>query len=278
MLTGERAGYFEDFGHPHHLTKAFSEGFVYSGQYSEHRKRNHGSPSKQLPASQFVVFSQNHDQVGNRMLGERLAALVPFDALKLAAAAVIFSPYVPMFFMGEEYSEESPFLYFVSHSDADLIASVREGRREEFKRFNWQGEPPDPQSPETFLRSKLKWEARNDGRHHMLLAFYRRLIECRRTIPALATSDKDNLEASTIGERILLVRRWHEESHVFFVMNFAKSDTTFQPALPAGTWRRVLDSADTHWGGQGSTLPDRVTAMQQVTAARLSVALFESEQ
>jgi maltooligosyltrehalose trehalohydrolase len=278
MLTGEDAGYYEDFGNIHQLAKAFGEGFVYSGQYSEHRKRNHGSSSKNVPGRQLVVFSQNHDQVGNRMLGERLSALVPFDALKLAAGAVLLSPYVPMLFMGEEYGEESPFLYFVSHGDLDLIAAVRKGRREEFQSFKWQGEPPDPQSMETFLQSKLKWQARTEGRHKTLLGFYKELIRLRRNIPALASLNKNDLEVSTMGEETLLMRRWHEESHVFCIMNFAGSDVSFQADLPEGSWKRTLDSADEAWGGPGSSLAGRITRGQQVTVRPLSIALFELEQ
>jgi maltooligosyltrehalose trehalohydrolase len=146
LLTGERHGYYEDYGRIEHLAKAYREGFVYSWQYSPNRKCMHGSSSKDLPAQRSVVFSQNHDQVGNRMLGERLSALLSFEAKKLAACAVLLSPYVPLFFMGEEYDEPAPFLYFISHEDEALVRAVRDGRKAEFAAFKWQGEPPDPQS------------------------------------------------------------------------------------------------------------------------------------
>jgi maltooligosyltrehalose trehalohydrolase len=278
VLTGERAGYYEDFGKIDHLAKAFGEGFVYSGQYSKHRKKNHGSSSRDVPGRRFAVFSQNHDQVGNRMLGERLSALVPFEALKLAAGAVILSPYVPMLFMGEEYGEESPFLYFVSHGDPDLIAAVRRGRREEFESFKWHAEPPDPQGIETFLQSRLKWQDRCEGRHNTLLCFYRRLIHLRRSTPALASLNKDELEVFTVGEEMLLARRWHEESHVFCVMNFARSNVTFRADLPEGSWENVLDSSDEEWGGPGSPVAGRISRGHQVTAGPLSIALFELDQ
>src|SRR3990172_2890134 len=155
LLTGDLTGYYMDFGKISHLAKAWHQGFVFSGQYSAYRKRRHGNSSLERPDRQFVVFCQNHDQVGNRMLGERLSTLVSFEALKLAAAAVILSPYIPMLFMGEEYGEESPFLYFISHMDKDLINAVREGRKADFRSFQWSGEPPDPQSEDTFNRSKL---------------------------------------------------------------------------------------------------------------------------
>ncbi len=182
LLTGEKRGYYLDFGKIAHMVTSMKEGFVYSGEYSEFRKRNHGNPSKDIPAKQMVVFSQNHDQIGNRMLGERLSTLVSFEALKLAAGIVLLSPYIPLLFMGEEYGENTPFLYFVSHSDQTLIEAVRQGRKKEFGEFKWQGEPPDPQSTETFLKSKINWEKRNEGNHKVLLDFSKNLITLRKTI------------------------------------------------------------------------------------------------
>ena len=150
VLTDERSGYYEDYGKFSQLVKAFREGFVYSGEYSKHRRHRHGTSTQDIAAERFVVFSQNHDQVGNRLLGERLSQLVSFESLKLAAAAVILSPYLPLLFMGEEYGEEAPFQYFISHGDAALIDAVRNGRRGEFASFGWLGEPPDPQDEKLF--------------------------------------------------------------------------------------------------------------------------------
>src|SRR5439155_25706190 len=141
LLTGESAGYYQDFGRMEDFVKAFSEGYVYSGQFSEYRQRRHGNCSREIPAHKFVVFAQNHDQIGNRMLGERLTALGSFEALKLCAGLVVLSPFVPLLFMGEEYGETASFQYFTSHSDADLIQAVRKGRKEEFAAFGWQQEP-----------------------------------------------------------------------------------------------------------------------------------------
>lgn len=184
LLTGEKHGYYIDFGKVPQLAKSFKEGYVYTWEYSAFRRRHHGSQSKERPAHQFVVFSQNHDQVGNRAIGERLSALVSFEALKLAAGAVILSPYIPMLFMGEEYSETSPFLYFTSHSDPDLIEAVRKGRTEEFARFDWPFDVPDPQDASTFERSKLKPHLRKEKSHDVLLRYYRELLRLRKmTLP-----------------------------------------------------------------------------------------------
>jgi maltooligosyltrehalose trehalohydrolase len=149
LLTEDQTGYYQDFGRLGDLVKAFREGFVCSGQYSSYRRRRHGNSSRDIPAGCFVVFAQNHDQVGNRMRGERLSQLVCRERMKLAAGVVFLSPFIPLLFMGEEYGETAPFPYFISHSDADLVEAVRRGRREEFAAFGWSQEPPDPQIPMT---------------------------------------------------------------------------------------------------------------------------------
>ena len=172
LLTGEQNGYYQDFGQFQHLVKAFQEGFVYSGHYSHYRQCRHGVSSRDIPSQRFVVFAQNHDQVGNRAQSERLSQLVSFEALKLAAGIVLLSPFVPLIFMGEEYGETAPFPYFVSHSELELIEAVRKGRREEFATFKWQGELPDPQDEATFMQAKLSHELKSKEQHHVLLNFF----------------------------------------------------------------------------------------------------------
>jgi len=278
LLTGEKAGYYQDFGRLEHLVKAFHEGFVYSGEYSAYRARRHGNSSLRIPAHRFVVFAQNHDQVGNRILGERLSALVSFDALKLLAGAVVFSPYIPLIFMGEEYGEESPFLYFVNHTDPDLITAVREGRKEEFRAFQWKGDPPDPQSHETFLRCKLKWGKRAQNKHKVLLDFYRRLIQLRKGIPALQHLDKKCFEVCGMNEeRLLWLHRWYNQSHIACIMNFSKGDINVRITLPMGKWRKVLDSSEKAWMGTGSLMPNICQNEQTIHIKQLSLALFERE-
>jgi maltooligosyltrehalose trehalohydrolase len=278
LLTADRRGYYVDFGSIAHLVKAMREGFVYSGEYSAFRKRRHGSSSADRPGHQFVVFAQNHDQIGNRMLGERLSELISFESLKLAAGTVLLSPFIPLLFMGEEYGEDAPFLYFVSHGDPDLISAVREGRKEEFKTFRWTDEPPDPQAMDTFLRSKIDWEKRDQGRHRLLREFYRKLIRLRREIPALAALDKNCLEVSgDEKKRIVLLRRWNGDSRVFCAMNFNSEEMSFRPDLLPGEWTRLVDSADDIWGGPGSSLPARITAWDEVLIKGSSVALYRQE-
>jgi maltooligosyltrehalose trehalohydrolase len=276
LLTGELTGYYQDFGKCEQLAKAYKESFVYSWQYSANRKRYHGSDASDRPAHQFVVCTQNHDQVGNRMLGERLTHLVSFEALKLAAGALLLSPYIPLIFMGEEYGEESPFLYFVSHTDADLVEAVRQGRKREFADFHVSGEFVDPFSTDAFSQSQLKWEKRKEGKHKVLLELYQHLIQLRRTVPALTHLKKQNLEASAIeSDKLVFLRRWSNESQVFCIMNFSDKDVTFKAMPPSGNWQKTLDSSEPKWMGSGSTLPDKLTQEQEVTIKPQSFVLYQ---
>ena len=277
LLTGEKEGYYMDFGKTGHMAKALQEGFIYTGEYSEYRRRDHGNSAADLPADQFVVFSQNHDQTGNRMFGERLAALVSFESLKLAAGVVLLSPYIPLLFMGEEYGEESPFLYFVSHSDPDLVASVRKGRSEEFKAFLWKGEPPDPQSVGTFQKSKLQWEKKKTGNHRILLEFYKYLIRLRREMPVLARHDRRRLRAEgRENDRIVVLTRGKDEHRVLCVFNFHEEEKSIDIAAPRGEWMRILDSSEKKWKGPGPLTPEDISGKRTIAVRGRSFVLYGS--
>lgn len=180
LLTGETSGYYKDFGSLEDLHVVLRDGWLYSGQFSPFRRRFHGNSAAGIGPHRFVVCSQNHDQVGNRAGGERLAQLVDLEGLKLAAGLTLLSPFVPLLFMGEEYGETHPFQYFTSHSDTALIEAVRKGRREEFAAFGWQGEVPDPQDEATFRRSILDPAVRDTEPHRTLWMLYKSLIAMRK--------------------------------------------------------------------------------------------------
>jgi len=257
LLTGEQTGYYQDFGQLQHLVKAFQEGFVYSGQYSHYRQRRHGVSSIDIPAHHFVVFDQNHDQVGNRMNGERLSQLVPFEALKLAAGIVLLSPFIPLLFMGEEYGETAPFPYFVSHSEPELAEAVLKGRQEEFAKFQWQGELPNPQDKATFMRAKLNHYLHEKEDNKVLLYFYQELIRLRKETPALACLSKDNIDVQGFEDyKLLFLHRWQEDSEAIAVFNLTDNQVSVTLPIPVGCWQKSLDSAEERWHGKGSNIPE----------------------
>ena len=277
LLTGEKSGYYTDFGTTRQLAKAIAEGFVLDGAYSVYRRRRHGSSSKDRPGRQFVVFSQNHDQVGNRPLGERLSGLVCFEALKLAAAATLCAPFVPLLFMGEEYGEEAPFQYFVDHSDPGLIEAVRQGRKREAGAFRRQGECPDPQAAATFAGSRLRWEQRESGKHQILLGFYRELLRIRSALPTLHEPSRDHLEVRDDPERKLLMVN-HRSGGALLLMNFDFRPNGMETLMPPpGPWFKLLDSADRRWLGPGSVLPEHLEEPQALILAALSAVFFRRE-
>lgn len=208
-LTGDRSGYYEDFGEIADIAEALEFAFIYRGRYSNHRKRTHGHIAHSIPAWRFLGYSQNHDQVGNRAKGERLVHLVGPEKAKIAAALVLTAPFVPMLFQGEEFAASAPFQYFTDHEDKELGRLVSEGRRKEFASFGWDPEEvPDPQDQETFLRSKLKWEEVNQDIHADMLAWYKELIKLRRAYPELTSGRLD--EGSTLydeEEKWLVTKR-----------------------------------------------------------------------
>lgn len=247
LLTREQNGYYEDFqtDSVEGLAKCYREGFLYSGQYAKFWRKRRGNSSKQVPAEHFVVYSQNHDQVGNRREGDRLAQIVSFEQLKLAAGAVLLSANIPLLFMGEEYGETAPFQYFVSHGDAELIKAVRRGRAEEFAQFSWQGGIPDPQNEETFLRSKLNWSLQSSGKHKVLRGFYRELLRLRREIPALAHLDKSSMRVTSLADqKMLVVERWQSSSRVVIPFYFGAEPVKTSLPMSAGRWQKLLDFGD----------------------------------
>jgi maltooligosyltrehalose trehalohydrolase len=280
LLTGERASYYADFGDLDQMAAAYRDGFAYTGQFSPFRERRHGNSPRNNHAEQFVVCIQNHDQVGNRMLGERLSTLVDFDGLKLAAAVVLLSPYVPLLFMGEEYGETASFQYFTSHGDPALIDAVRKGRREEFAAFRWQGEAPDPQAEDTFRRSRLQPELRRDGRHRVIFDWHRELLRLRKTIPSLALLSKECLQVREFErEKTLFVRRWCDGDAVWMVFHFGERPARLELPTPAGTWRQLLDSSDPRWLGQGTRLAESFHSdgVVELTIESRGMALYRRE-
>ena len=277
LLTGELEGYYQDYGNFGQLAKTYRDGFAYTGEYSKFRRRRHGSGARDISPKRLVVFAQNHDQVGNRRLGDRLCGMVSLEDLKLAAGLVLLSPFIPLLFMGEEYGNDAPFPYFIDHSDPKLIEAVRHGRQREFGDFAWRSEIPDPQAETTFLSAKLRHELRAEGRHKILFDFYRALIELRKTEPALKCLDKDSMEVvAHENEKILAIERREGTERILLVANLSAAAQAAPIDLGAGRWRKLLDSAEERWRGPGTRLDETLNGpgSRRVKLAPRSFGLF----
>jgi maltooligosyltrehalose trehalohydrolase len=279
LITGENEGYYKDFGQINHLVKSIKNSFVYDGVYSPYRKRRHGNCVKERDLKQFVVNIQNHDQIGNRGLGERISTLVSFEKYKLASAAVILSPNIPLLFMGQEFYETSPFLYFISHSDPELIQAVQKGRKEEFNTFNWSEEIPDPFAVDTFERSKLQWNFSNDEKNAVIFSLYKYLISLRKEHPVFKSNNRDAIEAVKAEDYNVIVFQWSPSGKsIYGFMNFEPETITMLTDVPKGNWRKILDTSDIQWMGPGtSTEKQLIGNKQNITIKRESFVLYESE-
>ena len=270
---------YYDFGSIEQLVKSYNEGFVHSGEWVKFRKRKFGASSANIPGDKFVIFIQNHDQIGNRAYGERLCMLIDFERLKLAAAAVLLAPYIPMLFMGEEYADESPFLYFVSHSDKELINAVQEGRKKEFEAFGFGEHSADPQDENTFNQCKLQWNNRNKGHHGIILNWHKELINIRNSLLPLQDFEKRNMEARVINEKAFVLFRHTAgmEQTVFCLFNFSEHEVQYVISSK-GSFKKNLDSKESQWSQYQSTAlhPNKVQTNQSISLLPLSVVVYSS--
>ncbi len=224
-LTGERDGYYACYEPgAESIARAINHGWLYEGQVYPTSERPRGKPATALPAEAFIYCMQNHDQVGNRALGERLARLTSPEGGRAAALLLLFLPMTPLLFQGQEWSASTPFLYFTDH-ERSLGELVSRGRRDEFAHFaafrDNLAQIPDPQAPETFTRSKLDWNERDRAPHADTLAVYRAMLALRRRDPVLSTAGRDALSATAEGN-VLVVRRWHDRDERILVANFGE--------------------------------------------------------
>lgn len=237
VLTGENQGYYSDFGSMADLALALRRPYVYAGRYSEFRRRSHGRTPDGLDGDRFVTFLQNHDQIGNRAQGDRIEHLAGTARARIGSALAILSPYVPLLFQGEEWDSSAPFQYFVDFSaEPELARAVTEGRRREFAEFRWRAEEiPDPQSPETFARSKLDWSELAESPHREALQWHRALVRLRRALPDLTDARLERVRTLFDEQgRWLMVLR----GAVTIVCNFHQAEQVLP--LRAGQPQHVL--------------------------------------
>jgi maltooligosyltrehalose trehalohydrolase len=253
-LTGESGGYYADFGARERLPRAIAEGFAFQGEPSEYFGRVRGTPSADLPGERFIVSVQNHDQVGNRALADRLSTMLPFEAVKLAAALMFVAPALPLLFMGEEYGETAPFQYFTSFIDRGLTEAVRRGRTAEFARFAWSRPIPDPDAPGTFVASRLNHALAGAPRHRELRQYYRDWLALRRSHPALGPAGKPLTRASLddAGDLLTVTRATPGGQGLVLTANLTAEPRPL--GVPRGR-RPLIDSADPRYGGAGTESP-----------------------
>ncbi len=249
-LTGERHEYYADYDGVRDLAVALEHRWVYRGQHSAFRRRRHGAPADDIDHRRFIAFTQNHDHVGNTPRGERLlhSAGPAEPRLRLAAAAVILTPFTPLLFMGEEYGERAPFPFFVDHGDPDLVDAVRRGRRDEFSGLDWSGGIADPGDPATFESAVLDPSLAGQPPHAELLSWYHELIRTRRAHAVLTASDAVQ-SVRTVADRTIVVERTLGDSRSVLVLHFGEDAAPNPTGLDAGTI--VLDSA----GGTSELAP-----------------------
>jgi maltooligosyltrehalose trehalohydrolase len=256
-LTGERNGYYEDFGTIADLAKAFRQSYVYDGRFSGCRRRRHGRSPRGLSGHRFLAYMQNHDQVGNRAQGDRISHRLDIGRVKIGAALVRMAPFIPMLFMGEEWAASTPFQYFTSHPDPELGLAVQQGRRREFVAFGWkEHEIPDPQDVASLECSRLKWEELSQPPHKEVLAWYRDLIQLRRSEPALLVGRVDQIETRfDVAERWLVVER----GPFTILSNF--SDEKRRVSLNSRGQNLLMASANPDLSPDGAVLPPASVAI-----------------
>lgn len=242
-LTGERQGRYQDFGRLEDIAEALKDGFVYDGKYSKYRRRTHGAPTHGLSGDKFVVFTQDHDQVGNRPGGERLSSLVSQEKLKLAAGLCLLSCNIPMIFMGEEYAETAPFCYFIDHSDRKLVDAVRKGRKKELE-FDRNAKFIDPQSSSAFSRSKIDLNLRNSDKNEETFRFYKELIGLRKSHKIFAEFDTTKMQVRTDNEsQCISILRKSGTEEMLQVYSFGTAEQRVSNPISEGTWTKILDSS-----------------------------------
>lgn len=263
-LAGDRQGYYADYGGvADDLAATLRQGWFYTGQHSAVAGRPRGASVSDIAPPRLIYCIQNHDQTGNRARGERLNHDIGLDAYRAAVALLLLAPYTPLLFMGQEWAADSPFLFFTDHH-AELGRQVTEGRRAEFAYFSaFAGsDVPDPQALDTFLRSKLRWEERDNPANAGVLWLHRDLLRLRRDHPALRERSRESFAVAALGEYALALRRESgaPADALLLIVNLRGAlwiDLRARPETrpPAGRrWAALLDSEDPGYGGRGAAL------------------------
>jgi maltooligosyltrehalose trehalohydrolase len=277
-LTGARHGYFADFGALGQIAKALREGFVYDGQHSRFRRRRHGSSARSRPGRELVVFAQNHDQIANASHGHRISQRASPAAQRLATVVLLCAPNLILLFQGQEWGETAPFHYFTSHSDPALAREVSEGRKREFVDFGASADFRDPQSVATFLESRLDWDKLGSAEHAALLRLHQRMIELRKSTPALSSHRKDLTRCRFDDQErwLVLERSDGRGSRVLVLANFDQQSRAV-PLPPEASLTLLLSTSDpAFWAGATAhpPAPEQLGRLERLSLPAESAALY----
>jgi maltooligosyltrehalose trehalohydrolase len=276
-LTGAREGFLIDFGTLAELTKSIRDGFVFDRRYSRYRQRHYGSSSKDRPGEQFVGFIQNHDQVANTSRGKRLSSLVSPGQQKIAAVFTLCSPFLPLLFMGEEYGETSPFFFFTSFEDPNLVAAVRDGRKRELGPHYSESDFADPHALTTFERSKLDWSKPWFSPYTEILSLYRDLIGLRKRHACLGNCRKDLTEVwfDEAAKFLVMKRLDPSGSGSLLVFNFSENSQSIPVTAEPSGLRLTLWTGDAAYGGKSGSPPAEVlSAASEVGLSKFEAAIY----
>ncbi|MFH1714844.1 MAG: malto-oligosyltrehalose trehalohydrolase [Elusimicrobiota bacterium] len=252
-LTGEKRGYYEDYTGLNDIAKVVNDNFVYDGKYSNYRKKNHGTDARKFIKDKFITCMQNHDQVGNRAIGDRLNIYLNFSEQKFLACFSVLTPFVPLLFMGQEYSETAPFPYFVDHGDKELIKNVYEGRKREFKSFGWIDDIPNPSAENTFMSAKLHWELISIDEHVAILKLYRDLIKIRKKMKIFHIYENKSVTAQADeSPGLVIIKENMDEESVTLIFNFSNQDTNINANILTDKKEIILYTEAKAYGGNSN--------------------------
>jgi maltooligosyltrehalose trehalohydrolase len=274
ILTGERDGYYSQYGKMENLVSFIKEKSVF---HSKHKNNQNQEKSfSNCKPQQFIIYLQNHDQIGNRPYGERLSSLVGIEAQKLAAGLMFIMPHIPLLFMGEEYAEDAPFLFFIDYQSEKLLSQIGINREKEFAGFISSAIPNNPSNLLAFTNSRLKWFSVEDKKNFTMFNYYKSLILLKKSHPVLRMHKNSRISVSCkSNSRVILFKRWWKEKQILAIMNFSKSPMQINIPFKKGKWSKILDSSDTYWAGKGSEIPKEIdSGNMKIMMQALSIVIF----
>ena len=281
LLTGEQEGYYRNYGSVSDLMEILVQPYLHvggGGFDKSFRRRKPNEDFLWISSDRLIVFIQNHDQVGNRLLSDRITTIAGFEAAKVGAGMTLLSPYTPLLFMGEEYGETAPFNFFVDYTNKELSAVTRAGRIKEFEEFHWKGENPDPANVQTFEASKLHWDLRYEEKGKKILDYYKALIRLRKRMISPCYADRSKMKLlGSESQKMLFMQRCQLDCANVVIVNLSPNESSFVFPFDEGKYVKIIDSADVAWSGPGETLSNIIAHGDRQKIRGYNIAVFECE-